>query len=277
MINTPAPTTSKTKPIIRWPGGKTRLLKTILPLIRPHVCYVEPFAGGLAVFLAKERSKVEVLNDLNSDLVTLYRCAQYHLDALIEELRWVLNARDTLRDYLKQPGLTDIQRAARFLIRNRISFGGTGHSYGVSKTSGGAATSRARVLEALAAFSARLDRVSIENVTWERILPLYDGRDTFFFMDPPYMGGETKAYAAWQEPQMRAFAQAVQQLEGDWIVTVNDCPVTRELFAAHDITPVTTASGGTNRKLKPDATFKELVIRRRATAAARHLQGAMLV
>lgn len=252
----------KVKPIIRWPGGKTRLLKRILPLLRPHTCYVEPFAGGLAVLLAKAPAKVEVVNDINADLVGLYRCAKYHLDALVAELRWTLNSRRTLADYLKQPGLTDIQRAARFLVRNRISFGGTGTAYGVSKTSGGAAGSRARVVELLDALSHRLDSVSVECAPWERVLANYDGPETLFFCDPPYMGGETKAYAAWQEPQMRAFAEAVRQLRGDWVVTVNDSPLTRSLFKGHELLALTTPSGAANRKALPGATFGELVIRR---------------
>lgn len=91
--------------MLRWPGGKSRHLKYILPLIPSHHCYCEPFAGGLAVFLAKEPSRLEVINDQNGVLVALYRNAQYH----VEEL---------------QEGLTEIQRVARWLIRNKLSYGG---------------------------------------------------------------------------------------------------------------------------------------------------------
>jgi DNA adenine methylase len=48
--------TKRTKPILRWQGSKTRMLKHILPLITPHVCYCEPFFGGGAVLFAKERA-----------------------------------------------------------------------------------------------------------------------------------------------------------------------------------------------------------------------------
>src|ERR1700722_9405160 len=121
------------RPILRWPGGKSRLLKKILPLIPPHTCYCEPFAGGLAVLLAKERSPVEVVNDLNGDLVHLYRNAQYHLPALVQELEWILNSRKNLHDFIAQPGLTEIQRAARWLVRNNICFGGYTKDFGVSR------------------------------------------------------------------------------------------------------------------------------------------------
>lgn len=253
-----------TKPIIRWPGGKTRLLKTILPLIRPHTCYVEPFAGGLATLLAKGRSKLEVVNDTNSDLVGLYRCAQFHLDALIAEYQWTLGSRENIKAYLAQPGLTDIQRASRFLARNRTSFAGSGTSFAVAKTGGGGVgVSRETVIQLLRALSERLDRVAVENAPFERILKNYDAPGTFFFMDPPYVGPEVNNYASWTNDHMTAFAAQVQALKGDWIVTVNDSPHTRQLFVAHEITPVVTRSGAGNHRTDGGATFGELIIRRK--------------
>ena len=60
------------KPAFSYFGGKTRLLKYILPYIPPHDTYVEPFAGGLAVFLAKGRAKNECINDINTDIANCY-------------------------------------------------------------------------------------------------------------------------------------------------------------------------------------------------------------
>lgn len=256
----------KTKPVVRWPGGKSRLLGNILPLIRPHTTYVEAFGGGLAVMLAKEPSKCEVVNDINGDLVALYRCAQFHLEALIGEVEWTLTSRQNLADYVKQPGVTEIQRAARFFLRNRMSFGGGGTSYAVAKATG--QPSRLNVLEGLRALNRRLDRVSVENLPYERLMANYDSAQTFWFFDPPYSAGAVDAYGMWTDEEMRGFATRVMALQGDWLVTVNDSPVNRELFAAHDVTPVVTRSGSVNRRLRPDATFGELIIRRRLSAAA---------
>ena len=66
------------KPPIRWYGAKTLTAKNIVALMPNHRAYVEPFAGSLAVFFAKSKSKVEVVNDLHSDLVNLYRVMREH-------------------------------------------------------------------------------------------------------------------------------------------------------------------------------------------------------
>lgn len=257
---------SNLKPVISWPGGKRRLLRSLLPLIRPHTCYVEPFAGGLALFLAKERSRVEVINDLNGDLVSLYRCAQFHLDALVSEIEWTLSSRQNLRDLITQPGLTDIQRAARFLLRNRMSFAGSGTSFAVSKTS--AMNSRERVILGLRALSGRLDKVAVESGSYDRILRLYDGPESFFFMDPPYVKSDVGNYSGFSEAQMIEFAQRVEDLKGNWVVTVDDAPLNRQLFRRHEITPVVTRNGAVNQRTHSQAKFGELIIQRRRPRAA---------
>ena len=135
------------KPAVTWPGGKSRLLKHILPLIPKHTCYVEPFAGGLAVMLAKPRSAIEVLNDLNGDLVTFYRCVRFHSDSLLTELEFVLNSRQEFTDFITQIGLTDIQRAARWFFRNRNCFRGANlETFGVSPSSSGTGASSSRAI-----------------------------------------------------------------------------------------------------------------------------------
>lgn len=182
-----------TKPILRWPGGKTRLLPQLLPLLRPHTLFVEAFAGGAALTLAKKPSKVEVINDVNGELVNLYRHAQFHMDALIQEVEFTLNSRADLEALIEQPGLTGLQEAARYLLRNRLSFGGGGRSFAVGKQ---AQPSRAAVLEKLREFNQRLDKVAVENLSYERLVKNYDSPGTLWFFDPPYTAGEVDTYAA---------------------------------------------------------------------------------
>jgi len=248
------------RPILRWPGGKSRLLKKILPLLPPHTCYCEPFAGGLAVLLAKERSPVEVVNDLNGDLVHLYRNVQYHLPALLQETEWILNSRKNLYDFVAQPGLTEIQRAARWLVRNRISFGGNTRDFGVSRTGGGGSTSRSSVAESLRAFNTRMDRVSVEHLPYDRCLKLYDGKETFFFVDPPYVDSTPHVYEGWDEPKMTALKENLFRLKGRWLLTVNDTDFTRKLFKNCSMISVRTSNGVVNNARLPQATFGELIV-----------------
>jgi DNA adenine methylase len=249
-----------TKPIVRWPGGKTRLLKHLLPLIRPHKTYVEAFAGSMALMLAKEPSRAEIVNDINGDLVNLYRYAQFHLDALIGEVRWTLNSRSDMTALVKQPGLTGLQRAARYLLRNRLSFGGAGENFAVSKQ---AQPSRSNILNLLRAINTRLDKVAVENLSYERLITLYDHAETLWFFDPPYSAGQTSNYGMWSQAEMESFASRILSLSGDWIVTVNDCPVNRALFVGHEMTPIVTRAQCANQRTQSGKTFGEIIIRRR--------------
>jgi DNA adenine methylase len=257
----------KAKPVIAWPGGKSRMLKYILPLLPAHVCYCEPFFGGGAVFFAHPPSPHEVINDLNGDLVSLLRCAKYHLDPLLDEMDLVLNSRREFEDYLAQPGLTDIQRAARWFIRHRLSFGGMGKTFAVTRS--GPLPSRSQRLLALRSLSHRLDRTTIENRSWERLLELYDAPDTFFFLDPPYLDAGGAAYAGWSEHELERFAHAVAQLRGSWLVTFQDCPQIRAAFAGCPLQAIDRANGIGANKRGQAGRYKEVIISSPARAAAR--------
>ena len=115
-----------TKPIIPWMGGKRRLAKQLLPLVEGHRTYVEPFAGGAAVFFMKEPASVEVINDINGDLVNLYRVVKYHLEELVRHFKWALVSREEFMaaKEINPKSLTDIQRAARFYYLQRTAFRG---------------------------------------------------------------------------------------------------------------------------------------------------------
>lgn len=257
------------RPSVSWAGGKARLLKFILPLIRPHTAYVEPFGGGLAVYLAKERSRLEVINDINGDLVSFYRCCKYHLDALLDELDLVLNSRQDFEDYCRQPGLTEIQRAARWFIRNKLSFAGTGSSFAISRTQ--PLTSRAQRLLQIQSLNRRLDRTTIEHKPWEYILKTYDHEETLFFLDPPYPEAGGKNYGGWDEVTVERFCSTVKQLRGPWIFTFKDCSQVRQLMAGYTFKSIDRARGIANNagKAKADRYVEIIITSERDT---RHLQ-----
>lgn len=258
----------KPRPAIGWAGGKQRLLKHILPEIPAHTTYCEVFGGGLAVFLARPQSPVEVINDINSELIGFYRCCKYHLDPLLDELDLVMNSREEFEDYRRQPGLTDIQRAARWYIRNRISFGGMGATFAVCRKH--ALTGRTQRMQVLRALSHRMEKTTIEHVSWERCLDLYDAPETFFFLDPPYLDGAGDAYSGWSEVDLARFCERVAKLEGQWIFTFQDCPQVRSAMAGWPIKAITRANGiGNNGAKRSGRVYREVVITSGERAAAR--------
>lgn len=253
--------TQTIRPILRWPGRKSRMMKHLLPLIPEHVCYVEPFAGSLAVLLAKPRSAVEVVNDLNGDLVALYRNLQYHLPELLREIDYAMAARRNIKDYIANPGLTEIQRAARFLVRNRTSFGGGMTSFGVAKTAGGGVGfSRETNTHLLGELHQRMDKVVVENIPYDRCLKLYDSADSFFFMDPPYLNADTGPYRGWNEKELTQFRRDVDKLKGRWVVTLDASEFNQKLFADCRQQVVESRNGSTNNRTHPQQKMRELII-----------------
>lgn len=248
----------KARPVYSRPGGKTRMLKFILPMIPKHTTYVEPFFGGGAVFFAKERSHHEIINDIDKQLVEFNRCCKYHLDPLLDEMDFVLNARQEFEDYREQQGLTELQRAARWFIRNRLSFGGMGSTFAVSRTQ--ELPSRSQRLIAIRALSRRLDRTTIENRDWEWILKTYDHPEAFVFLDPPYFDSGGAAYAGWDEVTLQRFATAVTNLQGTWMVTFQDCDEVRDLFTGYKLRAIERANGIGNHANKKRKPYREVII-----------------
>lgn len=252
--NLPAP-----RAVVTYAGGKQKLLKHLLPLIKPHTCYCEPFGGSLAVLLAKPASALEVVNDINGDLVAFYRNVKSHKEAVLDELESVLNSRQEFEDYGAQPGLTEIQRVARWFIRNKLSFGGHGKHFAIARSH--ALGSREKRLIAIKSLSQRLDNTTIERRSWELIFETYDTPETFFFLDPPYPEAGGALYGGWDEVTVERFCNAVKKLRGQWLFTFKDCTQVRELMAGYTFKTLDRARGiANNTGKKKAARYVEIII-----------------
>lgn len=220
------------QPIIPWIGGKRRLAKHIIPLIQPHTCYVEPFAGAAAILFLKQPSKVEVINDINLDLVTLYRVVQHHLEEFIRQFKWALTSRQLYEWFQETPPdtLTDIQRSVRFFYLQKLSFGGrvSGQTFGTATTSP-PRLNFLRLEEELSQAHLRLSRITIEHLPWQRCISKYDRPHSFFFADPPYW--QTEGYGVdFGMEQYQGLAEVMKMSQGRILVTVNDHPDMRKVF-----------------------------------------------
>ena len=231
---------TKPAPIIPWMGGKRRLAKHLLPLFPEHGCYVELFAGGAALFFMRDTpARCEVLNDINGDLTNLYRVVQHHFDEFVRQFKWQLSSRQTFaRLQAASPdALTDIQRAARFFYLQHNAFGAksAGQTFGTATTA--KAWNAATVAQKLQAVQERLGGVFVENETWQSCLKRYDRAHTFFYSDPPYW--QTAGYGhgfGWQEYEQ--LAQAMRTMQGKMMLSINDHPDIRALFADFRIVPL---------------------------------------
>lgn len=219
-------------PMVPWVGGKRRLAPQILPLLPDHSCYVEPFAGAAAMFFAKAPVKVEVLNDVNGDLVSLYRVVQHHLDEFIRQFRWSLASRQVYAwlQETRPETLTDIQRAARFFYLQKLGFGGKveGQTFGTATTAP-ARLNLLRLEEDLSAVHLRLHQVFIEHLDWAACIEKYDRPHTLFYLDPPYYGTEGYGVDFGLE-QYDRMAELLRSMKGKAAVSVNDIPAMRQAF-----------------------------------------------
>lgn len=239
-------------PLAGWMGGKSLLAKRIIERIPTHDCYVEPFAGAAWVLFRKEESKVEVINDINKDVVTLYRCLQWHLEEFIRYFKWVLVARDEFQrlNTVNPDTLTDIQRAARFYYLQQSCFGGkiTGMTFGYGRTRA-PKLNLLRIEEQLSAAHLRLSRVYIECLPYADIISRYDGPNTFFYIDPPYWDCESYyGKGIFSREDFMRLSEQLKNIQGRFLLSLNDTPGVRETFKCFNIDAVQTKYTCSNGK-----------------------------
>ncbi len=247
------------RPVAPYLGGKRNLAKRLCELIDQTPCetYAEPFVGMGGIFLRRSvKPKAEVINDLNRDVATLFRILQRHYRAFRMTIEWQLTTRaDFERLTCIDPDtLTDLERAARFLYLQRTAFGGkpSGRNFGVSVGSPGR-FDLAKLGPMLEDVHARLSGVIIECLPYGRFIERYDRAGTLFYVDPPYWGGESDyGKGMFAREDFARLAEQLQGIQGRFVLSINDRPEIREMFAWADIQAVQTtysvASGGNGIK-----------------------------
>lgn len=250
------------KSFLSWMGGKSLLANKIIPKIPEHSCYCEVFAGAAWLLFKKEESEVEIINDINTELVTLYRVIQNHLDEFIRYLRWILISRDEFERFkAANPNtLTDIQRAVRFyyLVKNGYSSRITNPTFSISTTRR-ANFNLLRIEEELSDAHLRLARVYVENMHYEQLITRFDKPHTFFYIDPPYYNCEDYyGKGIFNREDFTRLRDILTGISGKFIMSINDAEEIKKLFKSFRIETVETSYSvsGANKKKK----VKELLI-----------------
>lgn len=224
---------------ISWIGGKRLLRNKILeqfPSTAEYDRYIEVFGGAGWILFAKDKhANLEVFNDANGELINLYRCVKYHCEELQRELNWSFVSREQFFDNKEQiqvRGLTDIQRAARFYLLIKNSFGTDLRSFGV----------RGRKLEGsidyLSAIKERLNQTVIENKDFESLIKTYDREKALFYLDPPYFEAEEYYNVYFSKDNHIRLKTCLDKLKGKFILSYNDCAYIRELYSGYNIIEV---------------------------------------
>ena len=218
--------------------------------------YIEVFGGAGWVLFSKEKhAKLEVYNDADKQLVNLFRCAKYHVDELVKEIDTLcINSREFFEEFKEQidlRGLTDIQRAARFYLLIRMSFGADRRSFGCSNKN---------ILDKtkyLLDIQERLKNVVIENRDFQKIIKTYDRPNALFYLDPPYHGTESFYDVAFNIDEHLRLKNSLSSIKGKFLLSYNDDDFIRELYKDFNIIAI---SRGNNISSK-GSIFKELIIK----------------
>jgi DNA adenine methylase len=217
-----------TKPL-KWHGGKDYLADRIVALMPPHLHYVEAYAGGLSVLLAKDPEGVsEVANDLNKQLTNFWMVLQNErlFGVFLRQVEAIPFSEVEYLHSLRDCNWPEVEAAARFFVRCRQSLAG--------RMKGFASVSRTRTrrgmneqvsawinaIDGLPAVHARLRRVLILNHAAVDVIRQQDGPDTLYYLDPPYLH-ETRASTGQYKHEMsgRAHAILLAKLAGEPLLT----------------------------------------------------------
>lgn len=212
---------------ITYYGGKQNLVSKILPLLAqcPHTTYVEPFVGGGAIFWAKPKSEVEIINDLNREVVNFYKVLQSDFKALQAKVLETPHSRALHKDanviYQNPHMFSDVERAWAFWVATNLGFAGMigkGWKYGTtSNTSEKGHSNKKKAF--LVELQQRLDLVQIECKDALEIIKWRDREGTLFYCDPPYFNSDCGHYDGYSEADFKALLESLSQLKGKFLLS----------------------------------------------------------
>lgn len=224
---------------IKWVGGKSKLANLLLPMFPEHNGYVEVFGGSAYMLFTKEPSRWEVLNDFDSELMNFWFVIKNSKDQFIKSFDFTLVSRETFNEYkqiYKNKTEEDcIKRAHIFYYLVKSGFGAdmTSPCFGTGKD-----RNRLRleqIEDDIDQAYKRLQKVTIENKSFEGIFKTYDSPDTFFYLDSPYRNTKQYAVGKFTDEQYKLLAECCKNAKGKWLYTINDDEYIRELFKDFNI------------------------------------------
>lgn len=235
-----------TRPLVRYHGGKWKLAPWIIANFPAHRVYVEPYGGGGSVLLRKPRSYAEVYNDLDGEMVNLFRMVRDRSDELRRALELTPFSRtDFLESY--KPAKDPIEQARRTVARSYMGFGSaaaSGNKTGFRSNSNRSGTTPAHdwtnYPAALVALAERLRGVVIENKDAIEVMQVHDNETALHYVDPPYVHStrhEGNKYCKkcyrfeMTDDEHRTLAAVLHELKGAVVLSGYPCALYDKLYA----------------------------------------------
>jgi DNA adenine methylase len=212
------------KPFFCRVGSKRTMVNRVLKLIPEHTTYVEPFVGGGAVYFAKEPSHREVINDLDTELIRAYR-----LLATLKDHNFPtnLNTLGKIQRFYDNAPNTKPNKLVKYILRSCNGFGSIPGDVFYHKSN------PYSKLKHIDYYQERMKDTKILNESYEKVIKRYDSPTTFFYLDPPYENSE----GLYDEHAMDfvAMRSLLDKVKGYWLVSINDSPYIRKVFAGYKI------------------------------------------
>jgi DNA adenine methylase len=269
-------------PIVKWAGGKSRLLGQLLPMLPSGaelMRHVEPFFGGGAMFFARAPQRA-LLCDVNPELINVYESVRNHVDEVIVELEKLASTHETTDDkayyrvrerYNRSRSLTPTQRAATFVYLNKTCFNGlhrVNRRGEFNVPAGRYKNPRILDAELLRNASRALQHAELRLGSFEHLLSSAKPGD-FIYFDPPYEPvSSTASFTAYaqdgfrREDQLRlrdVFA-ALDKRGCKLMLSNSDVPFVRDLYSAFKLDTVM-APRAINRDATKRGNVSELLVR----------------
>lgn len=253
-----------TRPLVRYHGGKWRLAPWIISHFPKHRIYTEAFGGGGSVLLRKPRSYAEVYNDLDGEIVNLFRVARDQGEELRRAIELTPFSRDEFRESYTASD-DPIEQARRTMVRAGMAVGSTGISSqnrtgfraDVKRRGTHPATDWARLGDNLADVIRRLQGVVIENRNAIDIITGQDGTEVLHYVDPPYVASTRTALHGkgsykheMTDEDHRELAQVLHAVKGAVCLSGYDSALYAELYADWDRVEMATTAGSVGGAVK---------------------------
>ena len=208
---------------ITYYGGKQSLIKYLLPLIPQHTIYCEPFFGGGALFFAKPKSEVEVINDLNGEVVNFFKVVKTKFSELQKEIQGSPHSRELFKRakaiYDFPDMFSDVQRAWAFWVLTNQGFAGIIGSWGFGKTASKEKAVAVKRDAFTKEYADRMKTVQVEHNDALKVIDRCDDKNAFIYCDPPYINSDQGHYDGYSESEYEALLEKLAKVKGKFLLS----------------------------------------------------------